>query len=813
MFVLRISLALGILGGSLLSGEVKTFSKVERLKILDTGIELELGEGGLLRIDQLERGTVRVRMSGTSPMPEKPSGAIAATPVGVKVDVVEAEGDIVMRSALTTVTVVKATAQVTVSRTGDGSVVLQDTVAGSGWDTETGLIFTQKKAAENEAYFGLGARGGPVNRRGRRFVMNNVDRDAYGELSDPLYISIPYFYGVKDTKTWGLFLDNPAAPFFDMDSANNGAILFGASTGVLDYYVFTGPEPWTVSSAYGKLTGVTPLPPKWALGFHQSRYGYKTQKEFEDLADRLRSEKFPCDVLWFDIDYMKEYRNFTWNETAFPNPAAMNKRLAGQGFRSVNIVEPLYSVTDPNWYLLDLLGYLLKNPDGTSNVSSIWFGYVGFLDFSRTDASQWYQSQIYAFLRDYGVSGLWQDLNEPAQNYFPYVLHSFNGSPRPDTEARNVYALNMAKATWEAMTAYKPSERPWAISRSGYSGIQRYSANWSGDTLSSFDSLRVSLQMTINMAVSGQNFFGHDIGGFLGSPNYELYQRWLEFGSVIPLFRSHATDTTAPREPWSFGEANSPRIRDTIGFRYQLLPYIYSVFKEASDTGLPVVAPLWFYYTGDPATYTIDNSYLLGRDILVAPVTTEGARSREVYLPGGNDWVDFRSRKLYKGGQAIQVDAPLGAPPMFVRSGSVLPMGPVQQHTGDASAPGLALHIFQGDNPRTEVEIYEDDGISLDHLSGRSARTRFESFQLQDFRALIGQRATFGYQLPARRLTAVYYGVTKAPTRVELNGAALSRINSAVEPPASSTGWWYDAATQRLIVHGADREFIQLFML
>ncbi len=796
-----------------LKAELRVASKVESAAQLESGVELRLDNGGLMRIEMLEFGTTRVRLSRDGEFREKPSGAIAAMPAGERIDYQEDESTIVLRSTTATVTVAKNPMRMSITRTADGSMVVQDIEEGTAWDSDSGLIFTRKAAPDGEAYFGLGARGGPVNRRGRRIVMNNVDRDAYGEFTDPLYISVPFFYGAKDAQAWGVFLDNPATPFFDLDSEKKGEILFGATAGELDYYVFSGPATWTVANSYARLTGFTPLPPKWALGFHQSRYGYKSQAEFLALAERLRREKFPCDVLWFDIDYMDRKRNFTWDAAAFPDPAAMNRQLAAQGFRSINIVEPLFTIQDPNWYLLDLLGYLLKNPDGTSNVSRIWYGSVGFLDFTLTSAREWYKSQLSSFMRDYGVSGIWQDLNEPAQNYFPYVQYNFDGVPRPDSEARNVYALHMAMATSEAMRALKPMERPWAISRSGFSGVQRYAANWSGDTLSTFDSLRVSLQMTLSMGVSGQNFFGHDIGGFLGSPSYELYQRWLEFGSLIPLFRSHATNTTEAREPWSFGEQEAQRIRETISFRYQLLPYLYTVFKEASDTGLPVISPLWFYDLGDSGTYDEDTSFLLGRDLLVAPVIAEGARSREVYLPRGSDWVEFHSKNVYSGGQMVNVDAPLGTVPMFVRAGAILPLGPVVQHTGEPAAQGLMLHVFPGGDGDAESDVYEDDGVSINYLAGQSTRTQYKSIKVQEYRALFGQRLGHGYALPERGLTVLYYGVAQAPARVEMNGAVLARASSQSNLPASGSGWWYDAASRTLTVQGKDSDTLQLFVL
>ncbi|MBL0156902.1 MAG: glycoside hydrolase family 31 protein [Bryobacterales bacterium] len=795
-----------------LLAELRLAGNVTGAKPLPGGIELTLDSGGLARVDVLRPGMIRFRFSPSGKLQNYRTGAVILNDEpNLGTLVTEADESIIVRTSAAVITIRKKPFQVEVNRR-DGSLVLADDQAGTGWDDSTGLVFTRKVAPQGESYFGLGARGGPIDRRGRVIVMHNVDRNAYTEFTDPLYISIPFFYGVRDGRAWGLFLDNPADPYFDLDAAQNGLMTLGAAKGELDYYVFVGPEPWTVSAAYSELTGPTPLPPLWALGFHQSRYGYKSQDEFISVAQRLRRERFPCDILWFDIDYMDRQQDFTWNAKTFPNPVEMNRSLDQLGFKRINIVEPLIGTSDANWPYLDATGLFLRNPDGTSNVSEIWYGDVSFIDFTNPAARFWYKLALSAFMDKYAINGLWQDLNEPAQNFMPTVLHDNDGQPLSDLEARNTYAFNMAKTSWETMREIRPTTRPWAISRSGYSGIQRYSANWSGDTLSTFDSLRVSLQMTISMGVSGQNFFGHDIGGFLGSPSAELFYRWMQFGSMIPLFRNHATDTSDPRELWSFGPQVAANVRDVINFRYQLLPYLYTAFKDTTDSGLPLVAPLWFYYPADERTFREDTSFLLGRDLLVAPVITEGANARTIYLPKGDDWVNFHANTIIAGGQTVMASAPVGLMPLFVRAGSVIVMGPIRQSVKDNSGSSLTVLAFPGATEGA-AEVYEDDGESTDYEKGSFNRTRFEQYQVAGGRVVVVKRVATGFARPARNFSIRFRAMANKPAQVQVNGVGVVEVDQETKLDSIQFGWWYDAQARTLVVRVPDQDNLQVTAL
>ena len=505
-----------------LAGAIQNAGNVVTTQIGSDEVDLTLDSGAVVRVQTLDSDLIRIRLNPQGTLSTADSGAVAANGLTAPgASIIDTGDGIIFSTALAIVTISKTPFGVVVLRP-DYSVVSADQLSGINWDTSTGEIYDEKIADPNEAFFGLGERGGPINRRGRTFLMHNVDSSGYGEFTDPLYISIPFYYGILNGNAYGIFFDNPADSFFDMDSEQTNTVTLGAAAGELNYYVMTGPEPSRVANTYARLTGFNNLPPKWSLGFQQSRYGYKSQVQLTTVANQLRNLQIPCDALWMDIDYMNNLDMFTWAPDSFPAPVQLNQDLDALGFKRVNIIEPLIQTADPLWSFADQSGYFVQNPDGTSLVTSIWYGDVSFLDFTKDAAKAWYEQSLAGFLSS-GANGLWNDLNEPAENFMPQATYNFNGNPRTDLQARNIYALNELSAVNQVQTTVHPNDRPWAISRSGYSGIQRYSANWSGDTLSSFDSLRVSVEMSISMGLSGQNFFGHDIGGFLGSPCRTLY--------------------------------------------------------------------------------------------------------------------------------------------------------------------------------------------------------------------------------------------------------------------------------------------------
>jgi alpha-glucosidase len=630
--------------------------------------------------------------------------------------------------------------------------------------------------------------------------MRNVDWAGYGEFSDPLYVTIPYFWGMRNTKAYGLFLDNPAMPMFRFDDDGSGAVVVGAGEGELDYYLFVGPAPADVAAAYGRTTGLPTLPPKWSLGYHQSRYGYASSEEILTVAASLRELKIPTDAIHFDIDYLDRLQMFTWNPATFPNPIEMNATLDRYGFKRVNISEPLLRTDDRLWPYLSAAQFLVGGPGGGPNVTDIWFGSVGWFDFTKPTAARWYIDVLKSFLST-GITATWNDLNEPAANYMVDAIYDFDGERRTDLQGRNLYALHENTLSYQAQLELRPNVRPWILSRAGYAGIQRYAANWGGDQTATFDSMRVSVQMASSMALSGQNQYGHDIGGFMGSPSPELFIRWLELGSFTTFFRNHAINSSAPREPWAFGEPYLSMAREIINERYRLMPYLYSVMSLASRTGIPAVAPTLFHFPGDTATYRQDTEFMLGPSLLVAPVLLEGSVGRTLYLPSGADWFDASSDTRYVGGINVTVAAPLERIPLFVRAGAVIPKGPVMQFAGEQPLQDVHLQLYPG--PATTFQMYEDDGVSFDYARGMYLSTAITRADTASGMTCRIERTGGNWIPPAGRSWWLEIHASAAPAAVTSNGVAVPQAASETALTSMPQGW-VRRSDGRVIVRVAD---------
>lgn len=775
---------------------------VRSVSVGQDAVDFVIEPGAVARVELLAADVARVRVSPYGSFTTRTSGALAPTglvPAGAAI--YDLPGAVFAVTARMSVIVTKSPFRVFILRP-DNSLVTADADYPIGWDKDSGLIINRKYALPDEHYFGLGLRGGPLDRRGRSFALTNVDWAGYGQFTDPLYSSTPFYYGMHEGKAYGLFLDNPAMPFFDFDAGNGGVLTFGAMRGELDYYVMAGPDPAPVAENFARLTGFGQLPPKWALGYHQSRYGYRSQAELLDLATTFRQLAIPCDALHLDIDYMDKLQLFSWNRAAFPDPVQMNTTLEASGFKRVNIIEPALRTDDSLWSYFAGMGYFLSDYSGTPLVNNIFLGDVSWVDFTKPVARTFFGEQLKAFMST-GVSAVWNDLNEPAQNFMPEAVYDFGGEKRSDLEARNLYALQQTSLSFAAQRELRPNTRPWVLSRAGYPGIQRYAANWSGDTPSTFDALKVAVQMSLSMGLSGQNQFGHDVGGFLGSPSAELFIRWLQFGSLTPFFRNHAINTSAPREPWSFGEPYTDIARETINRRYRLLPYLYTLFAHSANTGAPVLAPTFYYFASDANTYRQDQEFMLGSWLLVAPVTVEGAVTRDVYLPAPGNWYDYHTGILHVGGQSITVAAPLERIPMFVREGALIPGGPTLQHVNDAPAARATVDLYPG--PDAEFVLYEDDGASLDFTRGQFLLTRLARSERASGSYFSSTRLDGDWLPPARPWWLSFHALALPPRGVRLNGASIAAVGSEAELERVATGWFYRDGSATLIVQVPDR--------
>jgi alpha-glucosidase len=595
--------------------------------------------------------------------------------------------------------------------------------AGDGLGFRGDGVFCTRRLVEAEAIYGLGEKAFNLNLRGRKLEMWNTDPAVYSPGDDPIDLNIPMLVALREGRAYGLFFDNPGRARFDLGQACPDRLRYEADSGELCAYFFAGPNIADVLARYTQLTGRMPLPPRWMLGYHQSRWSYESAAEVRTLAAEFRRRRIPCDVIHLDIHYLDGYRVFTWDQERFPDPPRLLAELREQGFRAISILDPGVKV-DPGYAVHDeglVRDAFCKLPDGRRFVGPVWPGECYFPDFTDAGTRAWW-GELYAPLLDAGVSGFWNDMNEPAVfggEVPANVVHNYEGRGASHAEIHNVYGLQMARASAEGMRELRPDERVPIISRAGYAGLQRHALVWTADNESTWAQLRLGVSMCLNLGLSGMVLCGPDTGGFAGDCDGELLARWTQVGALTPFFRNHSALGTARQEPWVFGEPYESICRRWIELRYELLPTIYTAAWQAAQTGLPMMRPLALAFPGDMRTYSLDDQFLLGDALLAAPIGHPGQRSRRVYLPGGV-WYDFWTGEPLSGD--VEADAPLELMPLYVRAGSVLPMGPVMQSTDEWPPKALKLHVYPGDG---ESWLYEDDGRSLAYQRGEFRVTRF----------------------------------------------------------------------------------------
>jgi alpha-glucosidase len=554
--------------------------------------------------------------------------------------------------------------------------------------------------APGERLHGLGAVAAPLDRRGRSYRLWNRDvGGSYGPDEGPLYLTIPLLLSRKPGGGYLVFYENPHEAFLDL-SGDVGLVAF--SGGALRYYLFPG-GPKEALAAYTALTGRPPLPPRFALGLHFARWGLRTEEEAREVVEGFFAHDLPLSALHLDIDYMDGYRVFTVDRRRFPHLEGLVRDLEGRGVRTVLILDPGVKAEAgfPPFEAGLKEGVFCTLPGGRLLKAPVWPGWCAFPDFTSPKARAWWGERCGELLA-LGVHGFWLDMNEPAafaawgDPTLPGpTRHALEGQEGDHREAHNLYGLLMARATHEALRA-RGVARPFIFSRSGFAGLARYAWNWTGDVESSWEALRRTVGIVLGLGLSGVPYTGSDIGGFSGHPSPELFLRWFQAAAFMPFFRLHSAISTPRREPWRFGEPVVSVLRNFLRLRHALIPYLYTLAWEAREKGYPLVRPLFFL---DPEREAED-AFLLGEDLLVAPVVEEGARHRLVPLPKG-PWYEFWSDRLVEGPGEVFAEAPLERIPIFVRAGAALPL---------AEGEGLVLHLYPGPEGRAEGSLYWDEG-------------------------------------------------------------------------------------------------------
>ena len=775
------------------------FERVDAVEETARGVEARL-HGEYLRVDAVRPDVVRLKISRGGTFDDPPTYAVCVDPLAEVVDVrVERDADVVrVRTDALVVSLWLDPFRLDVHRP-DGSVVLETAQDEQGrwwaYATLNDAWTLRRRSRQEDAFYGLGEKTGRHNRKGRDFTMWNTDvlsPSAAGEFTaglasddprgdrtstefDPYYASVPLLYHqtYPDGAMAGSFVDNGYRGRYELSRPDEYRVHF--SGGQYTEYVFAGPRMPQVLERYTELTGRTAPPPLWSLGYHQCRWFHYTQDAVEALAARHREHEIPCDTLWLDIDYMDGYRVFTWDTEAFPDHPAMLGRLADKGFRVITIIDPGVK-RDPGYWVYDQAverDVLCRTEGGDIYIGEVWPGDTTFPDFVTEDARQWWGELNAAHVQS-GLAGIWNDMNEPATGVVPPGRMLFGKGRYSHERYHNQYALLMAMGTTAGLREAMPELRTFVLSRAGFAGIQRYAANWMGDNMARWDHLWLSIPMANGFGVSGQAFVGADIGGFAGGTNGELFLRWMQYGTLTPFCRNHSMRDNVDQYAWAFGDVVEDLVREAIRLRYRLLPYIYAAFLRAAETGSPVQRPLVFDHQDDPAVRDLDDEYLFGPDLLVAPVVEPGMTARQVYLPEG-DWYDWHTDELVGGRRHVIAPTPMDHIPLYARGGAVIPMWPEAPPSTDGYHPSVVeLHLFVPQQDGTHLSfLQEDDGLTVAAQDGARYRTSFELERRGD---LVEVRASVdgqGYAEFARReLHLFVHGA--APTTVQLDDREVS---------------------------------------
>ncbi len=597
---------------------------------------------------------------------------------------------------------------------------------GTSWIGEQ--VTTYKKLQDGERFIGLGEKTGPLDRKGSGYQNWNSDAYAYHGGSDPLYCSMPFYIGLHHGVQYGIYLDNSHKSFFNFGASNNRFSSFSADAGEMTYYFIYGNSIAEIIKNYTWLTGRIQMPPKWSIGYQQCRYSYYPDKEVLTTAQTFRDKDIPVDAVVLDIHYMDKYKIFTWDKKNFSNPSALINSLKAKGLEVVLMCDPGIKIEQGYEPYDDGLknDVFIKYPDGENYSGQVWPGWCHFPDFTNPKTRQWWAGKLASY-SSLGVEGFWNDMNEIATwgHMLPENIEfDLDGRKGTTRKARNLYGFQMARATFEAVKELLKGKRPFNLTRSGFSGVQRYSAVWTGDNVSYDEHMMLGVRLVNSLGLTGVAFCGYDVGGFVGEASTKLFARWISIGALSPFFRGHTMINTKDSEPWSFGEEVEQISRNYIKLRYQLLPYLYSLFYEASQSGMPVQRSLAIEYPHDSRVYNgqYHHQYFFGPSILVAPVESNKDFAK-VFFPAGK-WYSIFDGSVINGDQELIIETPIHRLPVYVKGGAVIPMQRAVNNTKE-TVNELILHVYHGEQT-TSFEFYEDDGATYQFETGVYAKRSLE---------------------------------------------------------------------------------------
>ena len=616
--------------------------------------------------------------------------------------------------------------------------------------------------SEQAAVYGLGEMPRGINKRGWHYITNNTDESRHSEDKLSFY-GAHNFLLVRDGSTcFGLFVDFPGKVYYDIGYTRHDLFSFHTETPDYDLYLLSGGNENAICKEFRTLIGRSYIPPKWAFGLAQSRWGYKTEEDVREIARQYKEHNLPLDMICMDIEYMQDYADFTVNKERFPDLAKLSADLKAQGIRLVPIIDAGVRIdpNDPTCTEGVEKGYFCKKADGTPFVAAVWPGKAYFADFLRPEVREWFGHK-YKALTDCGIEGFWNDMNEPSlfysperlraflndmaalrekdnieqEEFFPRVVggamglmnspadyasfyHEVDGQKVRHDQVHNLYGGSMTRAAGEAFADLRPGQRTLLYSRSSFIGSHRYSGIWLGDNNSSWAQLLANIQMMPSVQMCGFLYSGADLCGFSSDTTPDLALRWLEFGLLTPLMRNHSAVGTRMQEYYRFPEV-LPAVRNMIRLRYALLPYLYSEFMKAALENTSYFRPLAFDYPDDPDAREVEDQLLLGEGLMAAPVYVQNAHGRHVYLPEPMKLLrlravdDYDEEILPAGHHYIR--CALDEVLLFLRPGHIVPVAQPANNTSELDDASLTLWSFLPDGESAEYRMYRDDGVTTEY--------------------------------------------------------------------------------------------------
>lgn len=780
IIVTRICLVLALLP-KLAVAQVNNIGKIVSWKKTYRGIEGKTSSA-FFKIQVYNNKTIRVRVSPEKTMSDF-SYALVDQQVTDNSDVKITENKLSILLQTTTIDleIEKQPAFRVTFKNKQGKVINED-VSGEGFSTSfIGKRSTlYKKLQPGERFVGLGEVLGNLDKRGSGFSLNNTDTYKYGDPRLSMYTSIPFFIGIHQQEVYGLFYHNTYKTFFNFGLSTPFTSIT-AEGGDVDYFFIYDTNIGNILNHYTSLTGRMPLPPAWSLGYHQSRCSYYPQENVKWLAETFRKKNIPIDCIVLDADYLQDYEPFRINLERFPDMRALTSELKNLGIEVTASVNPGIKIDSTYFAHADGLkkDVFVKYSDGNIYTAEIAPSLNNFVDFTNPKARNWWIDNM-KFLPDNGIYGYWNDMNEPAVggSYLPDNLSfDFDGRKANALEAKNIYGMQMARSSFESALKYGNGKRPFILTRSGFAGVQRYAAVWTGDNTAKDEYLLGGTLLNTQLGLSGLPFVGDDIGGYIGNTSKELFTRWMQVGVFAPFARNHKEAYANASEPWSYGEEAEAISKEFIGFRYRLLPYLYSKFYEASQTGMPVARSLCISNPFDDMVF--DNTYqyqfLCGDAIMVIPVTSQ-EKLKKFFLPAGN-WYNLYSDELVNGDQELTAECPVYTIPLYVKASSVIPMQSLVQSTKQKPSDTLFIHIYYGNEVNTFV-YYEDDGNTMEYQKGQFYK-RSISFMPSE-KQIVFSKPQGRYSSTFKTIQCILHGFNDSLINATVNGKATTLKNQPI---------------------------------